>query len=120
MNKTNVSLIGMTNGHELLQRYLNEHAGIIHEHVYDMVDKMTWHQAVVTLEEYDPTVRFVDYTPCNGVHVLTFGEERTTLRITPMFCQQASYTVTLDNEDAYIWVRDLLGSNMYHLMATPA
>ena len=119
MNVTSVSLIGMSNGHEVVGRYLNE-VGIISEDLYAQVDKQKWFEAVATLEAADPTVRFVDYVPCDRVHSLTFGLERTTLHITPMFCQQASYTVVLDNEEAYVWVRDLLGSNMYHLSATPA
>ena len=119
MNVTSVSLIGMSNGHEVVTRYLNE-VGIIHEDLYAKVDKQKWFEAVATLEEADPFVRFVDFVPCDRVHSLTFGPEDTTLRITPMFCQQAAYTITLPTDDAINWVRDLLGCGMYHLTATPA
>lgn len=114
-----ISLIGMSNGHELVIRYMSE-AGIMSEAVYEEVQKQTWQQAIETLEAYDPNVRFVDYEPNVEPHKLSFGAERTTLRIVPTFCYRAAYTITLDNEDAYVWVRDLIGSNMYHLTATPA
>lgn len=118
MYETSVSLIGMSNGYEVVTRYLNE-VGIIHEDLYAKVVKQKWAEAVATLEEADPFVRFVDYTPCDRPHSLTFGPETTVLRITPMFCQQAAYTVTLLTVEAYDWVRDLLGCGMYHLTATP-
>lgn len=119
MLKTPISLIGMSNGHELVIRYMSE-AGIMSESVYEEVQKQTWHQAVTTLEAYDPDVKFVDYVANIDPHKLSFGKERTTLRIVPTFCYRAAYTVTLPNEEAYVWVRDLIGSNMYHLTATPA
>lgn len=119
MLKTPISLIGMSNGHELVIRYMSV-AGILREDVYETVQKQTWFQAVETLEAHDPTVKFVDYVPNVEPHKLSFGADRTTLRVVPTFCPQAAYTVTLDNEDAFVWVRDLIGSSMYHLTAIPA
>lgn len=119
--RTRIALVGIANGHELLIRYSNTHPTpvMFDPEIVEQVDKMPTVLAASTLEKYDPTVRFVDYQPCNGVHQLTFGSDYTMVRVVPMFARRSAYTVTLSNEDAYRFVRDMIGSNMFHVTATP-
>lgn len=118
--KTQIGIIGICNGHELLIRYAMEHGMILPEEVAATVEKQATLAACQTLEAHDPTVQFVDYLPCTVPHQLSFGPERTIVRVVPMFMQRAAYTATVPTEEAYEMVKDLLGCGMYHLTAIPA